>query len=40
MNDKVVFKDYNINQLKLPMDVEVLIPDNHLVKIVSNAIEN
>jgi len=39
MNKKVVFKYYNMSQLKLPVDVEIMIPDNHLVKIVSAAIE-
>lgn len=39
MNNKVTFKTYDINQLKLPIDLEVDIPDNHLVKIVNNAIE-
>ena len=39
MNSKVTFKPYNMNQLKLPIDLEVDISDNHLVKIVNNAIE-
>ena len=38
-NNKVVFKEYNMSQLKLPIDLEVEIPDNHLVKIVNSTIE-
>jgi hypothetical protein len=37
-NNKVTFKPYDMNQLKLPMELEVCIPDNHLVKIVNSAI--
>ena len=39
MNNKIVFKYYNMNQLKIPMDVEVMISENHLVKVVNSAIE-
>lgn len=39
MNNKVTFKTYNMNQLKLPIDLEIDISDNHLVKIVNSAIE-
>ena len=39
MDNKVTFKSYNMNQLKLPIDLEVDISENHLVKIVNNAIE-
>jgi transposase len=39
MNKKIVFKHYNMDQLKLPIDVEVMIPENHLVKVVNAAIE-
>lgn len=39
MNKKIVFKDYNMSQLKLPVDVEIMIPENHLVKIVNSAVE-
>jgi len=28
-----------MNQLKIPMDVEVMIPENHLLKVVNFAIE-
>ena len=31
MNNKATFKTYNINQLKLPLDLEVHISENHLV---------
>lgn len=37
---KVVFKDYNQNQLSLlPPSLEELIPDNHLVRVVNRVIE-
>ena len=39
MNNKVTFKTYDMNQLKLPIDLEVDVSENHLVKIVNNAIE-
>lgn len=38
-NNKVTFKPYDMNQLKLPIELEICIPDNHLVKIVNSAIE-
>ena len=34
MNNKVTFKPYDINQLKLPIDLAIDISENHLVKIV------
>ena len=39
MNNKVTFKPYDMNQLKLPIDLGIDIPENHLVKIVNRAIE-
>ena len=33
MNNKVTFKPYDMNQLKLPIDLAIDIPENHLVKI-------
>ena len=39
MNNKITFKTYDMNQLKLPIDLEIEIPETHLVKIVNNAIE-
>ena len=39
MNNKVTFKPYYMNQLKLPIDLGIDIPENHLVKIVNRAIE-
>ena len=39
MNNKVTFKSYNMNQLKLPIDLEIDIEENHLVKIINSAIE-
>ena len=31
MNNKVTFKPYDMNQLKLPIDLAIDIPENHLV---------
>jgi hypothetical protein len=31
-NQQVVFKPNNMGQLQLPMDLEELIPENHLVR--------
>ena len=39
MNKKVTFKSYDMNQLELPIDLEVDVSENHLVKIVNKAIE-
>jgi len=36
---KVVFKEYQMNQLRLPMSLEELIPESHLVRVVNSAIE-
>ncbi|MDP2735095.1 MAG: IS1182 family transposase, partial [bacterium] len=38
-NTHVVFKPYTIGQLQLPTDLEDLIPENHLVRVVHAAIE-
>lgn len=35
----VSFKPYTMGQLQLPIDIEVLIPPNHLVRVVNEAIE-
>jgi len=34
-----MYKEYNIDQLVLPLDVEVFIPKNHLCRIVHQAVE-
>ena len=39
VHDKVMFKDYNQNQLMLPMDLESLIPANHMVRVINQAID-
>lgn len=39
VHNKVVFKAYNQNQLMLPVDIESLIPANHMVRIVNGAID-
>ena len=39
-HDKVTFKPYHMdNQLKLPMDLSVMVPNNHLARVVSYAID-
>lgn len=37
---KKIFKDYDKNQIKLPMDLDIIIPDNHVVKIVDNIVDS
>lgn len=36
---KIVFKPYDMNQLKLPLELEMQIPDNHLVKVINSIID-
>ena len=36
---KIVFKPYDMNQLKLPIELEIQIPDNHLVKVINSIID-
>jgi len=38
-NPYVVFKPYTMGQLQLPTNLEELIPENHLVRVVHEAIE-
>jgi transposase len=38
-NQHVVFKDYTMGQLQLPTDLELLIPPNHVVRVVNQAID-
>ena len=38
-NDFLMYKNYTINQLVLPMDIEILIPENHLCRLVDMAVE-
>ena len=38
-NNKIVFKNYNMEQLQLPMDLSEDIPENHVVRVVNEAIE-
>jgi transposase len=38
-NTQVVFKPYTMGQLQLPTNLEELIPENHLVRVVHEAIE-
>lgn len=39
VHTKVVFKEYNQNQLMLPMDLESLIPVNHMVRVINSAVD-
>ncbi|WP_242966888.1 transposase [Desulfosporosinus sp. FKA] len=39
VHNQVVFKEYNQNQLSLPMDLECLIPPSHMVRVVNSAID-
>jgi len=39
VHNKVVFKEYNQKQLSLPIDLESLIPVNHMVKVINTAID-
>ena len=36
---KVTFKSYCMEQLQLPVDIEALIPEKHLVRVVNKSIE-
>jgi transposase len=36
---KVTFKPYCMEQLQLPTDIEALIPEKHLVRVVNNSVE-
>ena len=38
-NDKVVFKPYQMDQMRLPMSLDDLIPEDHIVRGVNSAIE-
>ncbi|GLX66407.1 hypothetical protein MU1_07510 [Paenibacillus glycanilyticus] len=33
-----MYKEYNIDQLSLPMDLQEDIPENHLVRVINNAV--
>jgi len=39
VHNKVVFKEYDQRQLSLPMDLESLIPANHMVRVINSAID-
>lgn len=36
----ITFKNYNKSQLALPVELEVFIPDNHIVRIVDQIIDS
>lgn len=40
VHNKVVFKEYVQDQLMIPMSLDNLIPDNHIVRVVNRAIDN
>ena len=40
MDKKASFKPYQQHQLSLPMDIDTLIPENHMVRVVDRAIES
>lgn len=40
MEKKLIFKDYAKAQLSLPVELEVFIPDNHIVRIVDQVIDS
>lgn len=39
VHNKVVFKEYDQKQLSLPIDLEFLIPANHMVRVINTAID-
>lgn len=39
VHDQVVFRDYRPEQIMLPIDLESFIPENHVVRIVSEAVD-
>lgn len=39
-NDKVIFKEYNMDKMMLPANFGQLIPNNHIVRKVNSVIEN
>ncbi len=39
-HDHIYFIDYNMDQLILPMDLELKVPPHHLARIVHEAVEN
>lgn len=39
-HNKITFKTYNMDQLCLPIQIDTLIPENHLVRIINSTIEN
>jgi len=38
-NNKITFKEYNMNQLMILMSLEMFIPENHVVRVVSKMME-
>ena len=39
VHNKVVFKEYDQRQLSLPIDLESIIPANHMVRVINSAID-
>jgi transposase len=38
-NNKLTFKEYNMDQLMIPMSLDMLIPEDHVVRVVNKIIE-
>lgn len=39
-HSKITFKTYNMDQFSLPIQLDNLIPENHLVRVVNSTIES
>ena len=39
MSNKVTYKNYNMNQLQMPMDITDWIEENHISKLVNQVVE-
>nr|WP_284241099.1 hypothetical protein [Paenibacillus glycanilyticus] len=35
-----MYKEYNMDQLSLPMDLQEDIPENHLVRVINDAVKS
>ena len=39
MSNKVTYKNYNMNQLQMPMDITDWIEENHISKLINQVVE-
>ena len=39
MSNKVTYKNYNMNQLQIPMDITDWIEENHISKLINQVVE-